>query len=128
MKRRKHDVKTFFSERATQWVTFYADAEPRTIITQNLNSRQRFTLRSEEHTSELQSRGHPVCRLLLEKKKNTRPHTPYSMSSDAPPDYPRSSHPSSKHPTSAFRQPEAHSRPRSRGKLAPRGRLHAYQA
>src|SRR5690625_5701018 len=28
-------------------------------------------VRSEEHTSELQSRGHLVCRLLLEKKKNT---------------------------------------------------------
>src|SRR2546422_7266896 len=28
-------------------------------------------LRSEEHTSELQSRLHLVCRLLLEKKKNT---------------------------------------------------------
>src|SRR5690625_6435950 len=27
------------------------------------------TLRSEEHTSELQSRGHLVCRLLLENKK-----------------------------------------------------------
>src|SRR5690625_5636495 len=27
-------------------------------------------IRSEEHTSELQSRGHLVCRLLLEKKKN----------------------------------------------------------
>src|SRR5437870_11495726 len=27
--------------------------------------------RSEEHTSELQSRGHLVCRLLLEKKKPT---------------------------------------------------------
>src|SRR5690625_6965979 len=27
------------------------------------------TPRSEEHTSELQSRGHLVCRLLLEKKK-----------------------------------------------------------
>src|SRR5690625_4721285 len=27
--------------------------------------------RSEEHTSELQSRGHLVCRLLLEKKKQT---------------------------------------------------------
>src|SRR5439155_27255392 len=27
------------------------------------------TTRSEEHTSELQSRGHLVCRLLLEKKK-----------------------------------------------------------
>src|SRR5207253_10704338 len=26
--------------------------------------------RSEEHTSELQSRGHLVCRLLLEKKTN----------------------------------------------------------
>src|SRR2546429_6894161 len=30
--------------------------------------------RSEEHTSELQSRLHLVCRLLLEKKKNNR-HT-----------------------------------------------------
>src|SRR5437870_11639349 len=29
------------------------------------------TTRSEEHTSELQSRGHLVCRLLLEKKKKT---------------------------------------------------------
>src|SRR5690625_6642361 len=28
--------------------------------------------RSGEHTSELQSRGHLVCRLLLEKKKATR--------------------------------------------------------
>src|SRR5215813_13086364 len=28
--------------------------------------------RSEEHTSELQSRPHLVCRLLLEKKKHTR--------------------------------------------------------
>src|SRR5437660_9166213 len=27
-----------------------------------------FAARSEEHTSELQSRGHLVCRLLLEKK------------------------------------------------------------
>src|SRR5690625_5690168 len=29
-------------------------------------------LRSEEHTPELQSRGHLVCRLLLEKKKDDR--------------------------------------------------------
>src|SRR5207253_9604901 len=28
--------------------------------------------RSEEHTSELQSRGHLVCRLLLEKKKENK--------------------------------------------------------
>src|SRR2546422_5487505 len=30
--------------------------------------------RSEEHTSELQSRLHLVCRLLLEKKKRREPH------------------------------------------------------
>src|SRR3712207_9194748 len=30
--------------------------------------------RSEEHTSELQSRQYLVCRLLLEKKKNTTVH------------------------------------------------------
>src|SRR2546422_1094568 len=32
-------------------------------------------LRSEEHTSELQSRLHLVCRLLLEKKKKTNTTT-----------------------------------------------------
>src|SRR5690625_7087909 len=31
--------------------------------------------RSEEHTSELQSRGHLVCRLLLEKKKRPKCRT-----------------------------------------------------
>src|SRR2546422_8618915 len=34
--------------------------------------------RSEEHTSELQSRLHLVCRLLLEKKKKNTNHTPSS--------------------------------------------------
>src|SRR5256884_3034831 len=32
-------------------------------------------VRSEEHTSELQSRLHLVCRLLLEKKKKNRPRS-----------------------------------------------------
>src|SRR3712207_7524221 len=32
-------------------------------------------MRSEEHTSELQSRQYLVCRLLLEKKKTTAFHT-----------------------------------------------------
>src|SRR2546430_5160486 len=31
--------------------------------------------RSEEHTSELQSQSNLVCRLLLEKKKQTQHHT-----------------------------------------------------
>src|SRR3712207_7641228 len=34
--------------------------------------RKLYRLRSEEHTSELQSRQYLVCRLLLEKKKYTR--------------------------------------------------------
>src|SRR3989442_7395291 len=34
------------------------------------------TNRSEEHTSELQSRPHLVCRLLLEKKKKQVQRTP----------------------------------------------------
>src|SRR5216683_1791179 len=38
-------------------------------------SRPNRLARSEEHTSELQSRSDLVCRLLLEKKKNTLLHT-----------------------------------------------------
>src|SRR5439155_15724487 len=34
--------------------------------------REDLWFRSEEHTSELQSRGHLVCRLLLEKKKKRK--------------------------------------------------------
>src|SRR3712207_7796069 len=37
------------------------------------SSRAGGTSRSEEHTSELQSRQYLVCRLLLEKKKNNHP-------------------------------------------------------
>src|SRR3712207_8848832 len=40
------------------YLTFFFDASMREV-------------RSEEHTSELQSRQYLVCRLLLEKKKNT---------------------------------------------------------
>src|SRR3989442_5908128 len=36
------------------------------------HARQVEPRRSEEHTSELQSRPHLVCRLLLEKKKKTK--------------------------------------------------------
>src|SRR5947207_7506445 len=45
-----------------------------TPATQKLLARQGFTpdqIRSEEHTSELQSHSDLVCRLLLEKKKRT---------------------------------------------------------
>src|SRR6266702_7272876 len=42
---------------------------------------QRPRARSEEHTSELQSRGQIVCRLLLEKKKN-QTNAPGNFSND----------------------------------------------
>src|SRR5687768_18050786 len=40
------------------------------------NRKAKFRQRSEEHTSELQSRLHLVCRLLLEKKKQKSIRTP----------------------------------------------------
>src|SRR3989449_6003120 len=40
----------------------------------NVNQDKMIHTRSEEHTSELQSRLHLVCRLLLEKKKKTHVH------------------------------------------------------
>src|SRR5215813_14587778 len=48
----------------TIWLEF--GARP-TIVTVTA---PRLAVRSEEHTSELQSRPHLVCRLLLEKKNN----------------------------------------------------------
>src|SRR5436309_4305952 len=41
--------------------------------------------RSEEHTSELQSRENPVCRLLLEKKKSQPARPPSSSRATARP-------------------------------------------
>src|SRR5690554_5092564 len=38
----------------------------------------KMALKSEEHTSELQSRPHLVCRLLLEKKKKNKKQYRYS--------------------------------------------------
>src|SRR3989442_2430510 len=48
-----------------------------------LPTRPRSACRSEEHTSELQSRPHLVCRLLLEKKKEVSYTTRHLASSCA---------------------------------------------
>src|SRR5690625_6656722 len=53
------------------------DADEESLIGVNVQVKGTFTpiklsSRSEVHTSELQSRGHLVCRLLLEKKKKNR--------------------------------------------------------
>src|SRR5690554_7706278 len=53
------------------WYTCWARMamiSPR-MITKPYNKQSPVAPRSEEHTSELQSRPHLVCRLLLEKKK-----------------------------------------------------------
>src|SRR5436305_2935003 len=47
--------------------TFLSKSQPPKILLSTLKG-----LRSEEHTSELQSRPHLVCRLLLEKKTRGR--------------------------------------------------------
>src|SRR5690625_6276043 len=46
-------------------------ASRRSMIRSPPTARTCSMVRSEEHTSELQSRGHLVCRLLLEKKKHS---------------------------------------------------------
>src|SRR5690625_5540930 len=61
----------------TCWVPMCARSPPTSA-----RSLVRPLARSEEHTSELQSRGHLVCRLLLEKKKHAgveRIHTDHIL-------------------------------------------------
>src|SRR3989449_8543424 len=51
------------------------------VISSVISPPPRFEVRkrSEEHTSELQSRLHLVCRLLLEKKKKKKHHHPHTL-------------------------------------------------
>src|SRR5690625_6845318 len=67
--RTKGDLKRFFeiSFRAEKIADETKNNEWKIRVLGSLSSELRE--RSEEHTSELQSRGHLVCRLLLEKKK-----------------------------------------------------------
>src|SRR5439155_15199764 len=59
-------LRKWFNHNASRWDAFqrlyFAELEEKTLK----------RVRSEEHTSELQSRGHLVCRLLLEKKKKLK--------------------------------------------------------
>src|SRR5689334_24826313 len=55
-----------------------APADQRALIPSSADSSATNT-RSEEHTSELQSQFHLVCRLLLEKKKQTTGTTQFSI-------------------------------------------------
>src|SRR3712207_8929915 len=58
------------SQGGVWWQPLGEDAQPQRVATLRLSPSAR-AVRSEEHTSELQSRQYLVCRLLLEKKKNS---------------------------------------------------------
>src|SRR5207302_8115880 len=70
-------VKAIFARRifaAKKFILLYGRAQETLVIELASHLNQEFddeSLRSEEHTSELQSRENLVCRLLLEKKKKT---------------------------------------------------------
>src|SRR5690348_7796350 len=63
----------YFSAKAVDWGSLFINRlEPLdyvALVTYDLKPTVRTDFRSEEHTSELQSPVHLVCRLLLEKKK-----------------------------------------------------------
>src|SRR3989440_5510563 len=57
-------------------MVFARESGARTSSSEAAESRRRADIRSEEHTSELQSRSDLVCRLLLEKKKKMTESNP----------------------------------------------------
>src|SRR2546422_6521325 len=75
MRRRRRSIRRtpFPTSRWRGRVSRSATGRERTSgIGMNVESEHARAIRSEEHTSELQSRLHLVCRLLLEKKKKQR--------------------------------------------------------
>src|SRR5690625_4064976 len=69
-----HELKNNIRSLAALYLAAGLDPERSTLFIQSevpAHAQQEPQIeRSEEHTSELQSRGHLVCRLLLEKKKS----------------------------------------------------------
>src|SRR2546422_3796443 len=63
-------------DRTTRTVDCTRESQPYTGCLKPRHCRPGTSTRSEEHTSELQSRLHLVCRLLLEKKKKKTPQLP----------------------------------------------------
>src|SRR3712207_6857979 len=68
-----HDVATSTGELADETATVTAMTAALAGAPLDVPFAAVYLARSEEHTSELQSRQYLVCRLLLEKKKNNNP-------------------------------------------------------
>src|SRR3989442_4305836 len=70
---RSPTIKIFFSKNLKNYFKIFWRKknffyQRKNFFSKNRFLEKKFFLRSEEHTSELQSRPHLVCRLLLEKK------------------------------------------------------------
>src|SRR5438045_7152011 len=70
--RRSSDLTGQISLNSFNKIAFIAQSDFGVSDVRHHASRYFMNLRSEEHTSELQSLRHLVCRLLLEKKKKER--------------------------------------------------------
>src|SRR5207253_7856978 len=70
-----HDFRAHPGDTLTQKTPFWLEMLARRSADQAFPAK----MRSEEHTSELQSRGHLVCRLLLEKKKKKKINKIYQL-------------------------------------------------
>src|SRR2546429_118981 len=68
-------LKNAASKASSRWTGFSKTNKIMSRATAQISRNNSAAIRSEEHTSELQSRLHLVCRLLLEKKKKTNKHT-----------------------------------------------------
>src|SRR3712207_8548718 len=71
-----HDALPICPEEAVQVLLAFARTQPeRPVLFPQTDGDLLVASRSEEHTSELQSRQYLVCRLLLEKKKKQQQYT-----------------------------------------------------
>src|SRR2546422_6116763 len=76
--RKQVEGRTPSREKVSTSVDLPLSQECKRVLAYAAEEAERLANRSEEHTSELQSRLHLVCRLLLEKKKTTK--KPFSLS------------------------------------------------
>src|SRR3712207_8245341 len=65
------DVQSFKNPDIRQGGSIISSSKVGPSVAKDITNGAIISVRSEEHTSELQSRQYLVCRLLLEKKKNT---------------------------------------------------------